>query len=335
MFRYWWVNQNQTYRHEISGGYLWSPKRKTNEQRNPFYESMREVAPGDVIFSFSDTRIAALGIASSYCQESPKPTEFGTAGAYWDAIGWKVSVTFRELTNRIRPKDHIGELRSLLPEKYAPLRPNGDGLQSVYLTEVGATFAAVLFRLIGREADQVVGTAMDVDRNALHSPALETTLEEWERHVEEVISSDGEIAETERQQLIQARRGQGRFRFNVLSIERACRVTKVERLEHLIASHTKPWRDSTNDERLDGENGLLLTPTVDHLFDKGFISFENNGDLLISPVADRQSLSKMGVSPDRRVNVGGFSEGQRRFLEYHRDNVLKMSSGALAFHRRI
>ena len=323
--RYWWVNQNQTYRHEIDGGYLWSPKRKTNDQRNPFYESMREVAPGDVIFSFCDTGIAALGIAGSFCQESPKPHEFGTAGAYWDAIGWKVNVTFRELTNRIRPKDHISELRSLLPEKYAPLRPNGDGLQSVYLTEIGPAFAAVLFRLIGREAHPIVGTAKDVDRNELLSPALEPTLEKWERHVEKDISEDRRITETDREALVQARRGQGRFRSNVLCIERACRVTKVERLEHLIASHTKPWRDSTNDERLDGENGLLLTPTVDHLFDKGFISFENKGDLLISPVADRQSLAKMGLPLDRRVNVGDFSEGQRRFLEYHRDNVLKRS----------
>ena len=131
--RYWWVNQNQTYRHEIGGGYLWSPKRKTNDQRNPFYESMREVAPGDVIFSFCDTRIAALGIALSYCRESPKPPEFGTAGEYWEKIGWRVDVKFRELTHRIRPKDHIDEPRGLLPEKYAPLRSNGDGLQSVYL----------------------------------------------------------------------------------------------------------------------------------------------------------------------------------------------------------
>jgi putative restriction endonuclease len=55
--RYWWVNQNQTYRHEIKGGYLWSPKRKTNNQRNPFYESMREVLPGT---SFSRSLIPAL-----------------------------------------------------------------------------------------------------------------------------------------------------------------------------------------------------------------------------------------------------------------------------------
>src|SRR5690348_6119040 len=79
------------------------------------YESMRKVSPGDIIFSFRDTRIAALGIARSYCYESPKPTEFGTAGSYWEAIGWKIDLSFRELTNRIHPKSHIGELRGLLP----------------------------------------------------------------------------------------------------------------------------------------------------------------------------------------------------------------------------
>ena len=71
--RYWWVNQNQTYRHEVAGGYLWSPKRNANGARNPFYETMREVAPGDLVLSFVDTRLVAIGIAKSYCWESPKP----------------------------------------------------------------------------------------------------------------------------------------------------------------------------------------------------------------------------------------------------------------------
>ena len=62
------------------GGYLWSPKRNKNGHRNPFYEFMRKVAPGDLVFSFYDTRIAALGIVRGYCKESPKPEEFGTAG---------------------------------------------------------------------------------------------------------------------------------------------------------------------------------------------------------------------------------------------------------------
>ena len=96
--RYWWVNQNQTFRQEIEGGYLWSPKRNKNGHRNPFYEFMREVAPGDIVFSFCDTRIAALGIVSGYCRESPKPEEFGNAGTNWSQIGWRVAAKVNSAT---------------------------------------------------------------------------------------------------------------------------------------------------------------------------------------------------------------------------------------------
>lgn len=54
--RYWWVNQNQTYKAEIRGSFMWSPKQNANGARNQFYENMREVSPGDVVFSFCDTR---------------------------------------------------------------------------------------------------------------------------------------------------------------------------------------------------------------------------------------------------------------------------------------
>lgn len=104
-------------------------------------------------------------------------------------------------------------------------------------------------------------------------------------------------------------------------VEKRCRITGVDRIEYLRASHCKPWRDSSDPERLDGENGLLLTPTIDHLFDRGFISFEARGQLLVSPVAHRPSLERMGVPLSERVNVGAFSEGQRRYLEYHRERV--------------
>jgi len=324
--RYWWVNQNQTYRHEIDGNYLWSPKRNQNGARNPFYEFMREVAPGDLVFSFYDTRIAAIGIVSGYCRESPKPTEFGTTGTNWSQIGWKVDVRFRELTNRIRPKEHMDRLRPELTEKYAPLTPEGNGLQSVYLTEVTTSFANALLALIGNEAASVADTAQKVGAADRASPAPEVDVEVWEGRLEEEIERNTAISNTEREALIKARRGQGLFRSNVRRVERACRITKVDRLEHLIASHTKPWRDCTNTERLDGENGLLLTPTMDHLFDKGFISFEDTGRLIVSPVADKPSLEKMGIAIASPVNVGVFSEGQRKFLDFHRENVLRMAN---------
>src|ERR1700682_4771383 len=159
--RYWWVNQNQTFRHELAGGYLWSPKRNANGARNPFYESMREVSPGDIIFSFVDTRIAAIGIAQSYCWESPKPVEFGEAGQNWENVGWKVKVAFTTLLNKVRPKDHMEVLRTLLPSRYSPLQANGNGIQSIYLTEVSPTFAEVMVSLIGQEA-QALTAAVEV-----------------------------------------------------------------------------------------------------------------------------------------------------------------------------
>jgi putative restriction endonuclease len=314
--RYWWVNQNQTYRHEVQGGYLWSPKRNANGARNPFYESMREVAPGDLIFSFVGTRILAVGIAQSYCWESPKPLEFGTAGPNWENIGWKVNVNFTELANKVRPKDHIGVLRPLLPDRYSPLQPNGNGLQSVYLTEVPSALAEVLVGLIGQEVAPIALAARDV------KPVSADDLDFWERKLEQQLVDDPTIPETERLAIIRARYGQGLFKERVGKIETRCRITGVENLVHLIASHCKPGRDATNEERLNGENGLLLTPSIDHLFDRGFIGFENNGKLIISPVAHHPSLRRMGIDTTQVVNVGGFTSGQMQFLDFHRNAVL-------------
>ncbi len=317
--RYWWVNQNQTFRHEVQGGYLWSPKRNANGARNPFYESMREVAPGDLVFSFMDTRILAIGVAQSYCWESPKPLEFGTAGPNWENVGWKVKVSFTELSNRVRPKDHIDVLRPLLPERYSPLQPNGNGLQSVYLTEVPVALAEVLVGLIGQEVTPISAMAAGV------KPMPADDLDVWERRLEQQLADSSTVPETERLAIIRARNGQGLFRERVAKIETRCRITGVENPAHLIASHCKPWRDATNEERLNGENGLLLTPSIDHLFDRGFIGFEDNGTLIVSPVAHAPSLQRMGINTTDVVNVGGFSTGQKQFLDFHRNAVLLQS----------
>lgn len=320
--RYWWVNQNQTYRHEVPGGYLWSPKRKANGDRNPFYDFMREAAPGDAVFSFAETQIRAIGIVASHAYEAPKPLEFGQAGAYWDNIGWRVDVRFAELRLPIRPSEHMNVLAPLLPERYSPLLPTGSGLQSVYLTRMSAPFAGALVDLIGAEARSLIlGHRVAEERTV--QPAI--GLVEWEEHEMNRVKADADVPETTRQAIVLARRGQGLFKQRVMKIERACRITGVTREEHLRASHCKPWRDANNDERLDGENGLLLTPNADHLFDRGFIGFEDNGDVLISPVAHADSLARMGLNTSRVFNVRSFSKGQRRYLEFHRESVLLRS----------
>ncbi len=285
--RYWWVNQNQTYRQEIQGGYLWSPKRKKDGSRNPFYEFMREVAPGDLVFSFVDTFIRAFGIARSHAYEAPKPEEFGNAGRNWERVGWRVDVSFNEVQSRVRPADWMSLLGPLLPKKYSPLRPNGYGNQTIYLTRLPEELAFELAGLLGTEVEAIAQNQLARDEETA-SPRPELIL--WEDHLREEIEHDPRIAPTEREALVMARRGQGRFREGVQQFERFCRLTHVDRPEHLRASHCKPWRDSSNEERLDPENGLLLTPTIDHLFDRGYISFQSHGDLIISSVAHRESL---------------------------------------------
>jgi hypothetical protein len=316
--RYWWVNQNQTYRHEVPGGFLWSPKRNADGRRNPFYEFMREVAPGDLVFSFCDTKIRAVGTARSFAYEAPKPEAFGQAGERWEAIGWRVDVVFNEIPHEFRPADWIDRLRPLLPARYSPLQANGRGLQGIYLTELHQDLALALAQLISAEVLALARqeTIAEVDSRA---PMAEIVL--WEEHLRRSIEEDPRISPTDRDALVIARRGQGLFRQRVQAIEYHCRVTGVDQPEHLRASHSKPWRDSNDEERLNGENGLLLTPSIDHLFDRGFISFEDDGHLLVSPVAHVPSLRRMGVVATENVNVGAFSSGQSRFLEFHRDAV--------------
>ncbi len=322
--RFWWVNQNQTYRQEVGGGYLWSPQRKSNGAQNPYYDFMREVAPGDLIFSFAGTWIKAIGVARSNAYPAPKPAEFGETGAHWEQIGWRVDVTFHLLqTGAIRPSAHMALLAPLLPHKYSPLQANGGGLQAVYLTRVETPLASMLIDLIGPEA-RALAQQLFVSE-ALPGGGTAIGLIQWEEHELQQLRDDRTIAETDRQALVLARRGQGLFKQRVMRHERACRITGVTVEAHLRASHCKPWRSSNNDERIDGENGLLLTPTIDHLFDRGFIGFEATGNLIVAPVADSESLRRMGIDLSRKINVGQFTVSQRKFLLYHQENVLLRS----------
>lgn len=317
---FWWVNHSQTFRHEFYGKYIWSPKRKRNGQINPFYETMREVAPGDIVYSFADGAVQGFGVARTHCYTSPRPDEFGHIGQAWNEVGWRVDVDFHEFTPPILPTQHMHAIAPTLPERYSPIRHNGFGNQGVYLAEIPKPMALVVAQLASPELLGIIQGIQIAETAETPLPELRG-IEEWENHEVEKISESREIPETEKRLLITARRGQGKFKQNVSRIEHFCRVTRVDRPEHLIASHIKPWRESDNRERLFEGNGLLLTPTIDHLFDRGFISFENDGELLISPVAHEESMQKMGIITDRAINVGSFAEPQRKFLEFHRENV--------------
>lgn len=327
MTRYWWVNHKQTVRQEIDRQYLWSPKTKKGERRNRFYDNMRSANPGDLVLSFANGVVAYVGRVAEFAFTAPKPSEFGTTGSYWSDEGWLLPVFWTELIPPVRPKAIINILGPLLPPKYSPIRPEtGDGNQGVYLAEIGkpafdavASAAAINYPLLER------GGA-----NSLTFQAVKETLED---QVEKDVLADLGLDETTRKQVILARRGQGRFRSNVEVIERRCRLTQIDNPSLLIASHIKPWRScETAAERLDGMNGLLLTPDADLLFDRGFITFEDNGEVRISSRFDTGDLRRLGLGDLAMPRLGfgeaplpwrtdEFASEQCKYLAYHRTRV--------------
>lgn len=258
---FWWVNHSQTFRQEFFGKYIWCPRRKRNGQINPFYETMRGLAPGDIVFSFADGAIKGFGVARTQSYNCPRPDEFGHVGEAWDMVGWRADIDFQSFTEPILPTQHMRAIAPTLPQRYSPIRANGYGNQGAYLAQIEEPMALVIAQLASPELLQIIRGMSFSETKQTQFPELRG-IEEWEERECEHISKDNRLRETEKNALIKARRGQGLFRQNVARIERFCRVTHVDRPKHLIASHIKPWRESNNRERLFEGNGLLLTPTI-------------------------------------------------------------------------
>ncbi len=323
--RYWWVNHKQTFRQEFGGKYVWCPKRKTDGRLSHFYETVREVQPGDIVFSYANAQLQGFGYAKTYGYSCPRPDEFGQVGEAWDVRGWRADVDFRRFESPVKPTDYTGRFGPLLPNRYSPIRANGYGNQGAYFSEIPELLANLIFELadpILAQSMKMVNESSDKDLIEIELPSISS----WEDHQQFIIQNETNIAETQRKALVQARIGQGLFKKRVYQNEKACRITKVNNLTHLIASHIKPWRESDNEERLHEANGLMLTPTIDHLFDRGFISFADDGKLLTSPVADKDSLGKMGVETNSPILVGNFNIDQKYFLNYHREEIFLKSA---------
>jgi hypothetical protein len=123
---------------------------------------------------------------------------------------------------------------------------------------------------------------------------------------------------TERKGLVTSRVGQGAYRKSIIHRwEYQCAVTKFQKLDILIASHIVPWSESNDKERLDVNNGILLSPTYDALFDKHLISFENNGKIILSDNIEANAYKKIGVSGIEKIE--NLSQENQLYLERHRN----------------
>ena len=120
----------------------------------------------------------------------------------------------------------------------------------------------------------------------------------------EAIKKDSTISETQKELLTFARIGQGKYRKDLIELWEKCSVSECNMTDLLIASHIKPWSESSNEEKLDPYNGLLLLPNYDKLFDKHLISFDDDGKIIISPQIKKEEYKVLGISSnDKLFNV--------------------------------
>lgn len=101
-----------------------------------------------------------------------------------------------------------------------------------------------------------------------------------------------------------------------------CPLTLVSDDRLLIASHIKPWSKSDNREKIDPFNGFMFTPTIDRLFDRGFLSFTDDKRTILSPFLSKMTYSKLGVSDNKKI-LHLPIEGREKYLEYHREIILR------------
>jgi len=131
---------------------------------------------------------------------------------------------------------------------------------------------------------------------------------------------------TEIERLVVQRVGQDIFRAGLLEYwEGRCAVTGLDIPELLRASHIKPWADCATDaERLDVFNGVLLSPNLDAAFDRGFITFADDGAISISAELAEQEIAALAL--DRAMHVRAIAAGHRNYLRWHRQHVFRPAS---------
>lgn len=134
------------------------------------------------------------------------------------------------------------------------------------------------------------------------------------------IKGNRTLSKTKKQQLVQARIGQGQFRSQLLRIWQKCPVTGCRIDPLLCASHIKPWRACSDTERLDPFNGLLLAPNLDCAFDRGLITFAPTGELILSSALKAAEAGRLGIKKGMRIAL---HKKNQPYLEYHRRSVFR------------
>lgn len=310
--RFFWVNVGQSYAEVLHSKFLWAPQfseqpkdskdlsKGTTIRYLEHWTNVSEVRAGDIIFGNVDRNILFVGVASKDAFAAPRPAT--RAFSQWGKMGFQVPIALFQLPVPLTVDGDIKDAFDLRYNKASnPLvfKANGDIFQG-YMAAIPDAAGVEILQLVG----DVEMDAVDAS-DRLRSPGRRT-------HQTHRKPS----GTTTKQAIRDARVGQGYFRQELLKMWKCCPVTGVSNPSLLLASHTKPWSRSNDDERLDPFNGFLFAPNIDRSFDKGLISFTDSGLIIISDLLSGTDKSALGIHERMSISV---SPEHAKYLAAHRE----------------
>ncbi len=292
---FYWVNVGKTVREVLNGQFLWAPEASRTKsghiKRLEHWDKLAAVRSGDVIFCCHSQEITHIAVATrdAYHADRPATRSFSD----WGTAGNRVDVDLIPLRNPIHRDEIAREFASLYDQRCMPSIFTGNAtLKQIYMAHLPKDAAVYLLEVAHLIA-------------------------QFEHDLVDQEANKRKLSKTTRDAIVKARVGQGLFRSNLLRRwSHKCSLTSLANPDLLIASHIHAWSLSNNDERIDTDNGLLLAPHIDRLFDRGLISFDDDGSLLVSSSVtptDRRVLTL-----DRYTALRGITSANRKYMSLHR-----------------
>lgn len=305
---FYWVNIGQSYEEVLKNKFLWAPvlgetpideddpARGTRTRTYRHWDNVGHVKAGDIIFCNVDRNIRFVAVAREDAFPAPRPLT--RTFSHWNSLGNQVGIDIFPLPS---PMSIGGYICQTFQTRYnsgsqpAVIMSNGNVFQG-YMASIPDAAGIELLSL----ADEVEVFVVEAS-NRIHRPG---------------IPARKAVGATTKQALRESRIGQGFFRKELIKMWSVCPVSGVRNLDLLMASHTKPWAKSDDVERLDPFNGFLFAPHVDRLFDKGLISFGNDGKIIVSKILSISDCNALNIH--RAISIP-IVDKHRPYLKAHRE----------------
>ncbi|MHA2810799.1 HNH endonuclease [Vibrio campbellii] len=299
---YYWVNLGVSYKEVRDYKFLWAPSHTYTASGEKTVKAgwghVPNIKKDDIIICHENKRIIYVAQALDDAYPAPRP-ESRTYDE-WKKDGNKVDLNLIVLERPVPTDEFKHHIIERFNEQCEPKLFNVEGNATQnYMVSIPEAVAGIIL-------------------SSLDSASLE----DLKQIPKQTAESKGRKKRKAtkggvRQSRSNARIGQGAFRDEVLAIwNNTCPVTNVAMPELLIASHIVPWALSDDEEKIDGYNGLPLSPNADKLFDKGLISFYDNGEILVSSSLPLATLRALGISENKVIT--GLTEEHAYYLGRHR-----------------